>query len=64
MTDKDRQERADEIAKALGDASKWHSHGRGLTIRELESEDIKLKIQNYSDNKNYMGTFPIIGGCL
>jgi hypothetical protein len=52
VTDADRQQRADDIAKALGDASKWHSHGRGLTIRELESDDIKLKIENYSDNKD------------
>jgi hypothetical protein len=55
VSDADRQQRADEIAKALGDASKWHSHGRGLTIRELESEDIKLKIENYSDNKELYG---------
>jgi hypothetical protein len=51
VTDADRQQRADDIAGVLGDAKKWHSHGRGLTIRELQSEDIKLKIENYSDNK-------------
>lgn len=55
VTPADRQQRADEIAMALGDASKWHSHGRGLTIRELESEDIKLKIENYSDNSELYG---------
>lgn len=55
VTDADRQQRADDIARVLGDAGKWHSHGRGLTIRELESEDIKLKIKNYSDNKRLYG---------
>jgi hypothetical protein len=48
VTDKDRQERADQIAEVLGNANRWHSHGRGITIRELESEEIKLKINNYS----------------
>jgi len=51
VTKKDREERADQIATVLGDASKWHSHGRGLGIKELESEDIKLKVINYGDNE-------------
>jgi Serine dehydrogenase proteinase len=52
VTPADREQRADKIAEVLGDAKKWHSHGRGLTIRELESDDIKLKIENYSDNND------------
>lgn len=64
VTDADRQQRADDIAMVLGDAKKWHSHGRGLTIRELESEDIKLKIKNYSDNKTLYGNISHYRGLL
>jgi hypothetical protein len=64
VTPADRQQRADEVAKVLGDASKWHSHGRGLTIRELESEDIKLKIKNYSDDKELYGNISHYRGLL
>lgn len=52
VTEKDREERADAIAMCLGDAKRWHSHGRGVTIKELASDDIKLKINNYGDNQD------------
>jgi len=42
-----RTQRADQIAEVLGDASRWHSHGRGISIRELASDDIKLKINDF-----------------
>lgn len=48
----DRQDRADEIADILGNASRWHSHGRGITIRELESDEIKLKIRNFGEDSD------------
>lgn len=41
--------RARKIARALGDATKWYSHGRGITIRDLTSDDIGLKINNLDD---------------
>lgn len=47
VSDQDRQDRAATIAEVLGDAKRWHSHGRGVGIRELESEEIKLKVVNY-----------------
>jgi Serine dehydrogenase proteinase len=50
VTDIDRQQRADTIADVLGDAKRWHSHGRGVGIKELESDDIKLKVVNYGTN--------------
>jgi hypothetical protein len=50
VTDADRQQRADEIATVLGDAKRWHSHGRGVGLKELESEEIKLKVVNYGKN--------------
>ena len=51
VTDADRQQRADDIATVLGDAKRWHSHGRGVGIKELESDEIKLKVKNYGDEK-------------
>lgn len=62
VTDEDKRIRANEIAEALGDASKWHSHGRGISCDDLDNEHIKLKINNYGDNvdlkqsiRNYHG---------
>ncbi|MCF6302855.1 MAG: hypothetical protein L3J13_06600, partial [Devosiaceae bacterium] len=40
-------ERAKAIAELLGDATHWNSHGRGIPLRVLESEQIKLKINNF-----------------
>ncbi len=44
-----RKERAEKIAKALGNAEQWHSHGRGITMHDLSSEKIKLKIDNFGN---------------
>lgn len=62
VTDVDKQNRASEIAEALGDAKRWHSHGRGITCDDLDNEKIKLKINNYGQNtelkkaiRNYHG---------
>jgi hypothetical protein len=51
VTPADRQQRADDIATILGDAEHWHSHGRGIGIKDLESDLIKLKVVNYGDDK-------------
>ncbi|GGA79997.1 hypothetical protein GCM10011521_17800 [Arenimonas soli] len=62
VTGADKQKRANDIAEALGNAEKWHSHGRGITCDDLTSENIKLKINNYGSNtdlkrdiRNYHG---------
>lgn len=47
VTDKKRKQRAKEIAETLGDASKWHSHGRGISMRELTGNELKLKIDDF-----------------
>lgn len=47
-----RKKRARRIAEILGDPSRWHSHGRGIGIRELTSDEIKLKINNFGDDKD------------
>ncbi len=44
-------ERAKKIAQILGDTQKWHSHGRGISMKELSGEDIKLKIDDFGADK-------------
>lgn len=56
VEDGDKVARADEIASVLGDAKRWHSHGRGITIRELESEEIKLKIKDFGSDPKLNAT--------
>lgn len=47
VTDTDRRARAKEVAQILGNPERWHSHGRGIGIRELTGEEVKLKIHNF-----------------
>lgn len=51
VTDSMRKKRAKKIAETLGDAKKWHSHGRGISMRELSGNSLKLKIINFGENK-------------
>ena len=51
VTLKMKKTRAEEIAEVLGDASRWHSHGRGITMKELSGADIKLVIDDFSENE-------------
>jgi hypothetical protein len=46
-----KKQRASEIAEILGNPERWHSHGRGIGIQELESEEIKLVVKNFSDDQ-------------
>ncbi|WP_342362732.1 SDH family Clp fold serine proteinase [Terrarubrum flagellatum] len=62
--EEDKKKRAEEIADVLGNTKRWHSHGRGITIRELASEEIKLKIANFGEEpklneaiRHYHGLF-------
>ncbi|MCB1517451.1 MAG: hypothetical protein KDJ19_07550 [Hyphomicrobiaceae bacterium] len=57
-----RKDRAKAIAETLGDASKWHSHGRGISMNDLGGAEIKLliddfgKVDDLSEKiKNYHG---------
>ncbi len=43
--------RARKIATTLGDAKKWHSHGRGIGMEDLRGEDIKLLIDDFGKDK-------------
>lgn len=45
-------QRAKDIAALLGDATEWNSHGRGIPLRTLESDKIKLKINNFGEDSD------------
>ncbi len=62
VTPKMKKNRAKENAATLGNASKWHSHGRGIPMRALAVSDIKLLIDDFGVDdelcdkiKNYHG---------
>ena len=57
-----RKNRAKKIAETLGNAARWHSHGRGISMRELRSSEIKLEIDDFGQDaglnvkvRNYHG---------
>jgi len=52
VTNEEKEQRAQEIADALGNNQKWHSHGRMIGISALTKEpELRLKIDDYSKNK-------------
>ena len=52
VTLKMKKDRAEKIAKILGDAKKWHSHGRGISMEELSGSEIKLEIDDFGKNED------------
>lgn len=53
VTEEDKIRRAEEIADALGNNNQWKTHGRPINIEELE--ELKLKIEDYSERKEERG---------
>jgi len=51
VTTPEKEQRAEEIAKQLGDNKYWHSHGRMIGIDMLRTV-LKLKIEDYSKDIN------------
>ena len=51
VTESERKKRAKEIGSVLSDSKKWKSHSRPITIAELTAENLRLKINDYSDDK-------------
>ncbi|MBM4294743.1 MAG: serine dehydrogenasease [Deltaproteobacteria bacterium] len=49
VTTKEKEKRAEEIAKMLSDNKLWHSHGRMIGINTLTNL-LRLKIDDYSNN--------------
>ena len=50
VTKKEKIERAEEIANRLSNHSHWLTHGRSITIKDLR--DMRLKVTDYSENKD------------
>lgn len=50
VTQEMRRARAEDIANILGNAERWHSHGRGIGLKELTSDEIKLKIIDFGSD--------------
>ena len=54
VTQLEKQERAEEIAKMLGDNKRWHSHGRMIGVETLKNV-LKLEIEDYSSKLELRG---------
>lgn len=50
VTKEEKEKRAEEIVDCLGDNRYWHSHGRRIGMKTLESV-LRLHINNLSDNR-------------
>jgi len=48
----DKEARAQEIAKLLGDAEEWKSHGRGIPMKTLVSDKVKLRIKDFGADQS------------
>ena len=48
VTLEEKEARAEEIARELGKTSKWHTHSRPISIKELT--EMNLRISDYSDD--------------
>lgn len=54
VTDEEKQERAQDIAKLLADNKIWHSHGRKIGVRTVQNL-LRLEIVDYSSDKELRG---------
>lgn len=48
VTEEEKADRAEEIARDLNNHKRWRSHGRSLNIPKLK--DLRIRINDYSDN--------------
>lgn len=60
VTPEMRVQRAEDIATALSDSTRWHSHGRGISRETLESDDIKLKIDDLAAFPKRDASHPVL----
>ncbi len=51
VTQEMKEQRANEIADILNNPEKWNSHGRAIDIETLRGEEVKLKIENFEDDR-------------
>lgn len=45
-----KKKRADDIARALSNHQRWHSHGRGISMKELRGDELKLQIDDFGED--------------
>ena len=65
VTPEEKRERAEEIAEALSDNERWHSHGRMISRDTLISDpDLRLKIEKFEDIPNLFPVFDDYVGLL
>lgn len=58
VTPEEKRKRAEEIAEALSDNKRWHSHGRMISRDTLISDpDLRLKIEKF---ENIPNLFPVL----
>jgi len=50
VTDEMKRQRARKIADGLTDRKRWRTHGRSINIKDLESDEIGLKITHIDNN--------------
>lgn len=62
VTKRQKVKRAEEIAKALSDNSRWKSHGRPIDIKTLV--ELRLEIEDYSKDKALLDTIRSYHGLL
>jgi len=53
VTEEEKLQRAEEIAKDLADHKKWFSHGRSLDVQKLK--ELRIEIDDYSDDRELSG---------
>ncbi len=66
VTDEDKKQRAEDIAKVLSDNERWHSHGRMISRDTLTSraEGIYLKIEKIEDHPDILSALEEYVGLL
>lgn len=55
VTEKEKEQRAIKIASMLSNNELWHSHGRNINITKIQ--DLKLKVEDYSNNNDDQKAF-------
>ena len=61
VTLKEKEKRAEEIARQLGDVKLWHSHGRHISAKTLDSV-LRLEIDNYAFKKELKEAITVYQG--
>jgi len=61
VTLKEKEKRAEDIARQLGDVKLWHSHGRHITAKTLENI-LRLEIDNFALKKDLKEAITVYQG--